>query len=181
MLLANITTVSAFDETFISFMVNMTDGGFSLDYFHQVQEEDIISLPTSEDDPYGMIAECAKYDLHPETPHYLPEDYVLTECEYTEEPPYTKCPQFTFRNRFHESQSVLIMFALYPDEESMSETFFLNDKNHITHMEINGKAAILAKGNHYFQFVYPVDQLMIYILAQNISQEEVNAMIASIH
>jgi len=36
------------------------------------------------DDPYGMKAECAKHNMFPDTPYYIPEDFELEETEYVD-------------------------------------------------------------------------------------------------
>ncbi|MDE5792294.1 MAG: hypothetical protein K2H66_02065, partial [Oscillospiraceae bacterium] len=97
----NIITVSAFNMNVFSFIVHIADNDFSVDFLasNEVPSEEIIQLPITFDDPYGMIAECAKYEIYPETPHYLPKDYVLTVCYYTDMSSFLKQIKFTFSNQ----------------------------------------------------------------------------------
>ncbi len=66
----------------VSAIIDFTKDGFSVDFGRD--EMTIIELPTSDDDPYGFIAKLAEYDIEFETPHYIPEGFVLTEVDTTE-------------------------------------------------------------------------------------------------
>ena len=90
---ANCFTVYAFDMNIFSAIIRMTKGGFSVEF----KEPDDVELPTSESDPYGIIAECAKYDIHPETPHYLPKGFYLEHTEHNTGTAYNDV-MFIFKN-----------------------------------------------------------------------------------
>lgn len=66
MLAANFISVAAWDMNIVSAVIKLTKGGFSVDFGES--EKNKIVLPTTEDDPYGIIAECAKYNIYFETP-----------------------------------------------------------------------------------------------------------------
>ena len=114
----NIITVSAFNMNVFSFIVHITDKNFSVNsplFASEVSADDVIELSVSPDDPYGMIAECAKYGIYPETPHYLPEDYVLTLCRYVDMSSYKKCIRFTFTNQYNTQQYIMFSYDVYED------------------------------------------------------------------
>ncbi|MBD5142375.1 MAG: DUF4367 domain-containing protein [Ruminococcus sp.] len=181
----NIITVSAFDMNIFSFIVHIADNDFSVNFLasNEVSPEEIIQLPVTLDDPYGMIAECAKYEIYPETPHYLPEDYVLTLCRYVDMPSYEKYVKFTFTNQHNAKQSIMFVYDLYEDKESISNTKFSNVEHHLNEIEINGNPAILAeeKKDKQFTVVYVLDTLTISIFTQDVSWEEVDKVINSIN
>ncbi|MDE6708327.1 MAG: DUF4367 domain-containing protein [Oscillospiraceae bacterium] len=181
----NIITVSAFNMNVFSFIVHITDKNFSVNsplFTSEVSADDVIELSVSPDDPYGMIAECAKYEIYPETPHYLPEDYVLTLCRYVDMSSYKKRIRFTFTNQYNTQQYIMFIYALYEEKESMSGAKFSNVEHHLSEIEINDKPAILAeeKKDKQFTVVYPIDTLLITIFTQDVSKEEVNQIINSI-
>ncbi|MDE5772822.1 MAG: DUF4367 domain-containing protein, partial [Ruminococcus sp.] len=181
----NIITVSAFNMNVFSFIVHITDKNFSVNsslFASEVSADDIIELPVSADDPYGMIAECAKYGIYPETPHYLPDNYVLTVYNYTDMPLYMKWVKFTFRNRHNARQTITFSYELYEEEEKISHTKFSNSEHCLSEIEINDRPAILAEEQNDKQFtvVYPIDTLLITIFTQDISKEEINQIINSI-
>ncbi len=184
MLTANLITVSAFDMNIFSFIVHFADNGFSIDFplfSNEVPDDDIIELPVTPDDPYGMIAESAKYGIYPETPHYLPDNYVLTICENRNVPPYVQDVQFTFTNQHNTKQVITFSFELYGDKEYISGTKFPNTEHRLSEIKINGKPAILAEEwkDKQFTIVYCMDTLLIAIFTQDISREEVNQVISS--
>ena len=185
MLTANLITVSAFDMNIFSFIVHFADNGFSIDFplfSNEVPDNDIIELSATPDDPYGMIAECEKYGIYPETPHYLPEGYVLTICHCTEIRSYSADVQFTFTNQHNTKQVISISYELYEDGNSISTAKFPNDEHHLSEIQINDKPAILAEEQKDRQFtvVYPIDRLLISIFTQDVSKQEVNQIINSI-
>ena len=176
----NIITVSAFNMNVFSFIVHITDKNFSVN--SPLSADDVIELSVSPDDPYGMIAECAKYGIYPETPHYLPKGYVLTLCRYGDMPSYKKYVKFTFTNQHNARQSIMFIYGLYEDKESINNTKFSNVEHRLSEIEINDKPAVLAKEQEDEQFtvVYVMDTLLITIFTQDIPEEEVNQIINSI-
>ena len=181
----NIITVSAFNMNVFSFIVHITDKNFSVNsplFASEVSADDVIEVSVSPDDPYGMIAKCAKYGIHPETPHYLPEGYVLTECDYLKMRSYSADIQFTFTNQHNTRQTITFSYELYENEENMNDIKFSNIEHHLSEIEINDKSAILAEEQEDKQFtvVYPIDTLLITIFTQDISKEEINQIINSI-
>ena len=181
----NIITVSAFNMNVFSFIVHITDKNFSVNsslFVSEVSADDIIELPVSADDPYGIIAECAKYGISSETPHYLPEGYVLTECDYSGILSYSADIQFTFTNQHNTRQTITFSYELYEEEEKISHTKFSNSEHCLSEIEINDRPAILAEEQNDKQFtvVYPIDTLLITIFTQDISKEEINQIINSI-
>ena len=61
-----------------SLAVELTQGGVKIDFGNKSEE---IVLPTSENDPYGIIGKCEEMDITAETPHYLPEGFMLVCME----------------------------------------------------------------------------------------------------
>ncbi len=184
MLTANIITASAFQMDVFSFIINVADGSFSVDFFSKkVPSESVITIPTTKDDPYGMIAECAKYEIYPETPHYLPDGYVLTLCDYSEMPSYSKEIDFTFTNKYNINQYIYFSYELYESLENIGNTKFPDVEHNLSEIEVNGKAALLAeeKRDKQFTVVTCNGNLLSSFFTQDICKEEVNNIIKQIY
>lgn len=181
----NIITVSAFNINVFSFIVHITDKNFSVNsplFASEVSADDVIELSVSPDDPYGMIAECTKYGIYPETPHYLPKGYVLTLCRHTNVSSYSEDMRFTFTNQQNAKQTITFSYELYEDVESTNNVKFSNVEHRLSEIKINNNPVILAeeKEDKQFVIVYSIDNLLISIFTQDISKEEVNQVINSI-
>ena len=182
MAILNTISVVAFDMDAFSFIVHVVDNDFSVDFFSkEVPSESVIQIPVSEDDPYGMIAECAKNGIYPETPYYLPEGYVLTLCANNHIPSCKKYNCFTFTNQTNKNNWIYISYDLYENSEMMEQSKFPNIEHNLTEIQLNGHKAILAeeKKDRQFQIIYHIDNLLIYIFTQNVSGEELNKIIES--
>ena len=182
MALLNTISVVAFDMDAFSFIVHVVDNGFSVDFFSkEVPSESVAQIPVSEDAPYGMIAECAKNGIYPETPHYLPEGYVLTLCANNHIPSYKKYNCFTFTNSSNQNESICFYYQLYEDSEKLKYAKFSNTEHNLREIEINGKKAILAeeKKDKQFTIVYHIDNLLISIFTENMPADEVYKIIES--
>lgn len=182
MAIFNTISVVAFDMDAFSFIVHIIDDGFSVDFFSkEVPSESVVQIPVSEDDPYGMIAECSRNGLYPETPHYLPEGYVLTLCTNNDMYSYKKYNKFTFTNSSNQKESICFYYQLYDDSEKLKYFKFSNTEHNLKEIEVNGKTAILAeeKKDKQFTIVYHIGNLLISIFTENISNDEVHKIIES--
>lgn len=180
MAIFNTISVVAFDMDAFSFIVHVVDNGFSVDFFSkEVPSESVIQIPVSEDDPYGMIAECAKNGIYPETPHYLPEGYVLTLCKNSDILNFRQGMKFTFTNQNNTNESICFMYDIYESKEYMTNAKFSNTEHNLREIEINGKTAILAeeKKDKQFTVVYHIDNLLISIFTENMPADEVYKII----
>lgn len=182
MAIFNTISVVAFDMDAFSFIVHVVDNGFSVDFFSkEMPSESVIQIPVSEDDPYGMIAECAKNGIYPETPHYLPEGYVLTLCKNSDILNFRQGMKFTFTNQNNTNESICFMYDIYESKEYMTNAKFSNTEHNLREIEINGKTAILAeeKKDKQFTVVYHIDNLLISIFTENMPANEVYKIIES--
>ncbi|MBR4320653.1 MAG: DUF4367 domain-containing protein [Oscillospiraceae bacterium] len=182
MAIFNTISVAAFDMDAFSFIVHIIDDGFSVDFFSKkVPSELVVQIPNSEDDPYGMIAECEKNGLYPETPHYLPEGYVLILCDCLNMPKFCQGMKFTFKNQNNANESICFMYDLYESEEYITNAKFSNVEHDLREIEVNGKTAILAeeKKDKQFTIVYHIDNLLISIFTKNMPADEVYKIIES--
>ena len=69
----NIASISAFGTNMFTAAYQIVKGGMTIN----MDKEDSVELPTTDDDPYGMKAKCAEYEMYPLTPTYIPEGFEL--------------------------------------------------------------------------------------------------------
>lgn len=170
MLTANIVSVAAFNRSLFSVIVNYTKNGFSIGY----PETEKIELPVSQDDPYGIIAECEKYGMYPETPHYLPEGFALENIEIFDKDVAKGLTFFYIKN----DESIVISYKeLY---DSNFKSGIPSDHFNLEEIQVNGKSAIVSKEDGQFTLIY-YDGNMEYIIATNhLDYDECNKIVASI-
>lgn len=171
---ANCISVSAWNMNIVSAVVKFTKGGFSVNFEESESDIDIIELPISEDDPYGLIAECAKYDIYPETPYYLPDGFKLGYLETNE-----------------NSQMTSIIFDFYNGEKKISICYdkFHNeverigipsDHYNISETEVNGHSAIVSKEDNQYTIIFTNDKTSFMMFTQDVPYEECEKIVNSI-
>lgn len=179
----NIVTVSAFDMNVFSFMVHVADGSFSIDFLsEEVPLESVYSLHTTENDPYGMIAECAKNGIYPETPHYLPDGLYLVGIRAKDLSQFEKYVMFNFVGKNNEK--ITLNYDLFDNVTAMQGASFPNDKHKFQEIEVNGHSALLAeeKKDKEFTLVYCCDDLLMCSFScWNIPENEVEKIIDSFY
>ena len=79
--------------------------------------------------------------------------------------------------------SLCSILDLYENEEYMTNAKFSNVEHNLRETEVNGKTAILAeeKKDKQFTIVYHIDNLLISIFTENMSDDEVYKIIESIY
>ena len=175
MAILNTISVVAFDMNAFSFIVHVADGGFSVDFFSkEVPSESVIQIPVSEDDPYGMIAECAKNGIYPETPHYLPEGFALENIEIFDR---DVAKRLAFNYRRNNEFIVIYYTELY---DFNFKSGIPSDHFNLEKIQVNGKSAIISKEDGQFTLIY-YDNNMEYVIATNhLDYNECDKIVASI-
>ena len=169
---ANCLSVAAWNMNIVLAVIEFTKSGFAVD-FSKPKEE--IHLPTSEDDPYGFIAKLAEYDIEIETPHYIPEGFVLTDID----------------TNFNEScaDEVCFVFEKGKLNFSLSYTKYHNDipqilipSDHynISETEVNGSPAIISKEDDQYTITYFKDKTEFYMFSVDVPYEECEKIVKSI-
>ena len=170
MLIANAVSVAAFHQNVFSVVVNYTKNGFSIGY----PETEKIELPTSQDDPYGIIAECEKYGLHVESPTYIPEGFVPVEVKKHEN---SSCKEVSIRFENGENRLLFKYTELY---DFNFKTNIPSDHFNLEEIQVNGKPAITSKEDGQYNLIY-YDGNMEYLMYSNsLPYEECEKIVASI-
>ena len=169
----NVYTVSAYNENIFSFLVEFTKGGV-LVQFNESQEEEII-IPVSPDDPYGIIAKCKENGIENiETPHYLPEGFILTEFE-ADNDDFSKYVHFTYKNG---KQFIFLNFEEYHDGLP-EKTGIPSDEHNITEIKINEHPAIMSREDNQMIVICQYDNKSNDIFAQDVPYDECDKIINS--
>ena len=171
-LAANCITVLAYDMNIISAVIKFTQGGFSVDFGNQPEE---VVLPTSEDDPYGFIAKLAEYDIEFETPHYIPDGFVLTEVDTNVNENYANTVRFIFRKN---KQTISIDYVRYWND--VGQIGIPSDHYNISETEINGSPAIVSKEDNQYTITYQKDKTVFFMFADGVPYDECEKIVESI-
>ena len=112
--------------------------------------------------------------MYPETPHYLPEGFVLENIETFDRDVAKK---ITFNYRKNNEFIVISYKELY---DSNFKTNIPSDHFNLEEIQVNGKSAIVSKEDGQFTLIY-YDDNMEYIIATNhLDYNECNKIVASI-
>lgn len=172
LLAANAFTVAAWDMDVFTAIIHFTKDGFSVDF----PESEAVVLPTSEDDPYGIKEECAKYGLEVETPTYLPEGFVLEHVENELREDYETSLFFYFYRNGHEA--IVINYTLF--EKRIGNSSIPSDKFNLSEASVNGKPAIVSKEDEQYTIIWADDNLETMICTQNVDYDECDIIVASL-
>ena len=163
---ANVVSTSAFGVNIFKAIVHKEEKGFSVEY---TTEEKLA-------DPYGIKAECAKYDIHPEIPHYLPEGFEVLEINKEE-----LNNEITFDFLYYkEDMTIGVYYDVFNDPEEIKKVKYPSDYFNISEIEINGCSAFVSKEDNQFTLSYPKDNVLLSIFTVNVPYEECDKIIESI-
>ena len=171
--IGNCMTVSAWDMNIVSAVIELTKGGFSVDFGKN--EPEPVELPTSVNDPYGFIAKLAEYDIEFETPHYIPEGFILTEVETNVNESFANTVRFIFENH---KQNFSIEYTKYYDE--IPQVVIPSDHYNISETEVNGSPAIVSKEDGQYTITYQKNKTVFFLFSQDVSYDECDEIIQSI-
>lgn len=169
---ANCVSVAAWDMNIVSAVIEFTKGGFAVDFGKPVEE---IHLPTSDDDPYGFITKLAEYDIEFETPHYIPDGFVLTEVDTNVNENAGNTVRFIYCNG---KQSFSIDFTSYCDY--VPKTFIASDHYNIYETDVNGSPAIVSKEDNQYSITYQKDKTVFFLFSQDVPYDECEKIVESI-
>jgi len=167
----NAYTVKAWNMNIFSFVVEFTDGGAKIDFDKETEE---IILPTSEDDPYGIIAKCQEVGITIETPHYIPDGFILAGvwAEYTDDYKYAI---FRFENN---NSSISFTFDSYSENQQLG---IPSDEHNISEKIVNGHTAAVSKEDNQMLVVFPTGEYLFTMFAKDVDYGECEKILKSIN
>lgn len=170
--IANVITVVAWNMDVFSVIIHYYQNGFSVDFDNTPTAQ----LPVSEDDPYGIKGECAKYGMPVEAPSYLPDGFVLEECNHTDIDSSFICT-FHFRK---DNQYICIDYELFDDEERMNDVKVPSDAFNLSEIEVNGKTAIVSKEDQQYTILWRDELLLSSLFMKDVPYDECDKIVNSL-
>lgn len=167
---ANVVSVSAWNMNIFTLIVELTQGGVKIDFGKQTEE---IVIPTSEDDPYGIIAKCNEVGINVETPYYIPDGFILTNIGYD-----TNNDQRKFIAMIYEKDNQLINFKF---ESYMDGLMGIpSDKHNISEITVNGHTAIMSREDNQMIVIFRSGDFYVTISTKNVDYTECDNILNSI-
>ena len=166
---ANCISVAALDMNIFKAIVHYSGGGFSVDFSR--------TDSAVNDDPYGIRAECEKYGISPEVPHYLPEGFTLSEVDYEDLGEELDTLEFFYYNG---DMDIVVAYDIFTDPSHMNRVGFPSDKFNIEEIQINGKPTIKSKEDNQCTLVYAQGNILMSIFTVDVPYPECDRIIASI-
>ena len=171
-LVLNIASISAFGKNMFSAAYHMVKGGITIDMI----KEDVIELPTTADDPYGMKAKCAEYDMYPLTPSYIPERFELVNLVVDELSSFTHII-FQYKD---SGIKLNFDFCQYNEGEEIPPIGIPTDTYNIVEEEINGHTMYILKEDNQFTAAFLEDNIVYAITAIDCSYDECQKVVESL-
>ena len=163
---ANAVSTAAFGVNIFKAIVHKEEKGFFVEY---TTEEKLA-------DPYGINAECAKYDIHPEYPKYMPEGFEVLEINHEN---LDNEQMFTFLY-YNDDMSIGIYYDIFSSQDEIKNIKYPSDNFNISEIEINGYPAVVSKEDDQCTLSYAKDNVLLSIFTVNVPYEECDKIIESI-
>ena len=167
---ANMFSVSAWDMNIFSAIVKFTKGGMSVNL-----NQNIIELPVSEGDPYGIKAKCAEYDIFPLTPHYLPEGFELVDF-YSDINEVLSDICFFYQKG---NVKLNITYTKYNDSENVHSVGIPTDTYNLQETEVNGQTMFISKEDNQFTATFLNDDIVCIVTSNKLDYDECQKVIKS--
>ncbi|MFA9381570.1 MAG: DUF4367 domain-containing protein [Acetanaerobacterium sp.] len=175
LLSGNVLTLSAYGVNVLSAIVQFTKDAVKFDFNQQEQEEVEIELPITQDDPYGLRAECEQYGLSPLLPSYLPEGYELARLNEINIKDYCKGIDCLYQNG---KQTINIIIEEY--FESLPDSFgFPNDKGQLDELNINSRPTFILRKDDRYSTVFERDLTLYCMHTENVDYDTVVKILES--
>lgn len=171
---ANCISVAAWRMNIFSAIVEMTKGGISIDFGKQDQE--VISLPTSENDLYGIKSKCAEYEIYPETPQYLPNGFELVDFQMEELDVSTDLMFFYKKG----DVKLNISYEVYIDSDEIPSVGLPTDTYNLNETTINNHITYILKEDNQFTATYIYNNIVYTIFSDGLDYDECQRIIESI-
>lgn len=157
---ANTVSVAAWGTNIFSAFVQFTKGDLTIDF--SKQEQNIISLPTSENDPYGIKEKCAEYDIYPMIPYYLPDGFKLTDFKENILSHSTDL-RFFYKN---DNAKLILSYEAYKNTDDIPPIGIPTDSYNLVETEINGQTVFILKEDSQFTATF-LNNNIVYIITSN--------------
>ena len=165
----NQASLNACGETIFSRVYHFTKGGISI----MVEENnsstgietttdaiEIIELPTSSDDPYGIIGVCKEHGFAPMTPTYIPNDFKLINIDAN-----------SIHLSFKYSNGISDIFFNY-NSSPQGVVGIAADSNEVEEITVNTCTFATVKEDNQFKAMALHENIFYSFFTYNVSYEE---------
>lgn len=168
----NAASLSVVGMNMFSAIYQITKGGVTID----MNKKEVIELPTTADDPYGMKAKCAEYDMYPLTPSYIPEKFELVNLVVDELSSFTHII-FQYKD---SGIKLNFDFCQYNEGEEIPPIGIPTDTYNIVEEEINGHTMYILKEDSQFTAAFLEDNIVYVIFADGLDYEKCQKVVESL-
>ncbi len=168
----NAASLSVFGTNMFSAAYQIFNGGITID----MDKEDEVEIPTTADDPYGMKAKCAEYDMYPLTPTYIPEGFELVNLVVDDSSSFTNVI-FQYKD---SGIKLNFDFCQYNEGEEIPPMGIPTDTYNIVEEEVNGHKMYILKEDNQFTATFQEDNIVYLLTAIDCSYDECQKVIESL-
>lgn len=170
---ANTVSAAAWGTNIFSAFVQFTNGDITIDFNRH--EHEVISLPASEDDPYGIKAKCAEYDIYPKTPYYLPDGFELVDF-YADIKESFSDICFFYKNG---KVRLNITYTKYADSNNIPPIGIPTDTYNLQEVEVNEQKMFVLKEDGQFTAAFLNDGMVYVITSNKLDYDECQKVVES--
>ena len=173
---ANTFSIASWGMNIFSAIVEISKGGISIDFGKQEQQE-VIKLPTSESDPYGIKTKCAEYEVYPEAPDYLPQGFELVDFQSDVNEVSTELQLFYKRDKV----KLNISYIQYNNSEDIPPIGIPTDTYNIMETKVNERTMFILKEDNQFTATYLSNNVVYVIFSDGLDYDECQKIVESIN
>ena len=168
----NIASFSALGMNMFSAAYKIAKGGITID----MNEGEKTDLSVTDDDPYGIKAKCAEYDMYPLTPTYIPEGFELTDLH---EEKGSAISTIIFH---YEKDDIILNFnyTMYSEERKIPPIGIPTDTYNVVEEQINGHKMYILKEDNQFTATFLEENIVYLITAIDCNYDECQKVIESL-
>lgn len=154
----NTASLKVFGQNMFSAMYQLSQGGITIDMKQQGEIE------ADNDDPYKMKSKCAEYGFFPETPSYIPSEFILDDT-YEKSDSVSKNVKFFYKK---EKSTLNFDYHYYSNSEEIPPTGIPTDTYNITEEKINGHIVYILREENQYTATYLINNTVYCIVAHNL-------------
>ena len=170
----NAYTINAQGVNVFKALVDFVQGGVLIGF--EDEPEDVIELPSSENDKYGIREKCAEYGVYPLVPEYLPDGFQLSDITIDDENTFTLLV-FSYVSG---KRKISISYTKYHDSKDIPSILVPSDTHNITEKEINGQTMYILEEENQFTATFLRNNMIYVIFSDGLDYEECDKIVDSI-
>lgn len=163
--LINTVSVQAFQVNLFDGIVELGKGVLKFDFSKDNGKP--LELNTTDEDPYGLIQECKKYQIDPLLPTYIPSEFKVYNFQVEEAEELRKDIAILFKK---DNTTISFDITLYQNS-NIPELITPNKSQQIQKKIINGFEMYLSTEGESYEAVFRIDNTT-YTVTATIEQEE---------